>query len=88
MESLKFSLLWPKDIVVIVVGIVAVMTMGIEDLQGARHIEVYEVILLGALPMLEGQDVCDPGHILLMRGTIIVVLDRGFTRHIWLTLWR
>lgn len=68
---------------VIVVGIVAVMTMGTEDLQGALHIEVGEIILLDAHLMLEGRDVHDPGHILLMKGTTLVVIDRGFTRHMW-----
>lgn len=68
-------------IVVIVVGIVAVMTMGTEDLQGALHIEVDEIILLDAHLMLEGRDVRDPGRFLLMKGTTLVVTDRGFTRH-------
>ncbi|XP_060192261.1 LOW QUALITY PROTEIN: serine/arginine-rich splicing factor SR45a [Lycium barbarum] len=37
-------------------------------------------------PYAEGRDVRDPGHILLMKGTTLVVIDRGFTRHMWFPL--
>lgn len=79
-------MLLPKVIVVIVAGIVAVMTMGTEDLQGALHIEVDEIILLDDHLMLEGRDVRDPGHILLMKGTTLAVTDRDFSRHVWFPL--
>ena len=74
---------------VIGVGIVAVVTMGTEDLQDVLHIEVGEIILpdtlhievgeiilLDAHLMLEGRDVRDPGHILLMKGSMVVGVDR------------
>lgn len=80
-----YLLFWSKVIVVIVVGIVAEMTMGTEDPQGALHIEVDEIILPDARLMLEGRDVRDPDHILLMKGTTLVI-DRGFTGHIWFPL--
>lgn len=69
-------------IVVTVVGIVAVMIMGAvmtmdpEDLQSVHLIEVVEIILLGARLTVEGQEGNDPGHSLLMRGTMLVVVDR------------
>ncbi|KAH0701370.1 hypothetical protein KY284_015585 [Solanum tuberosum] len=61
-------------------GIVAVVTMGTEDLQDALHIEVGEIILLDAHLMLEGRDVHNPGHILLMKGTTLVVIDKGVSQ--------
>lgn len=65
-----------------VVGIVAAKTMGAgrtmgtEDLQGIRLIEVVEIILLGGHLMGEGQEGNDPGHTLRMKGTMLVVVDR------------
>lgn len=65
-----------------VVDIETVRTMGTEDLQGIHHIEADEIILLGAHLMGEGQEGNDPGHIPLMKGTMLVVLDRRTsTRH-------
>lgn len=78
-EVLNYWLLSLKVIVVIaetVVGIETVRTMGTEDLQGIHHLEVDEIILLGAHLMGEGQEGSVLGHILLMKGAILVVPDR------------
>lgn len=55
----------------------AMMTMGTEGLQGARHIEVGVITPLGDHRMVEGQEGSAPGPTLLtvvLKGTMLVAL--------------
>lgn len=67
-------------VVVTVVGIVAVRTMGALRTMGTKDLLqgvcLIEIILLGARLTGEGQEGNDPGHILLMKGSMVVGVDR------------